>query len=414
MKIWRLKKGGDIRFRQGHPWIFSGELAHSSRDVEPGEAVELRDASDHFLAYGMAHPSSNICFRKLSGRSKETDVLSVDFFLRRFEQARQLRASVGWDQFSHRWIFAEADGLPGLVADVFKGEEELTVFQVSTAGMERAKDDLLTALEKFGKHMCLEASTSSQRKVEGLTPVSRNEFGVAAADLEDFSISLKHLERTIHLRANFASGQKTGFFLDQQWNSNLLLSLAAPECKPGRALRVLDLCCYVGQWTAQLAFLAKHLSCDLKADLVDVSEEALRLAKTNVERHGAEAHSFAFDVMEGWPGEIGEQQYDVVICDPPAFVKKKADLSKAISGYVKLNREAIRRVRPGGLFVSCSCSGAVREDDFFNCLNAAKTKAGRMIRWQAKGGHAPDHPVLSEFPEGQYLKCWIGTVDFPF
>src|ERR1700730_7329149 len=113
MKIWRLKKGADMRFRQGHPWVFSGELAHSSRDVDPGEVVELHDANDHFLAFGMAHPASNICFRKLSGKSKDADLLSVDFFLRRFAQAAQVRRSAGWDQYSHRWVFGEMDGLPG-------------------------------------------------------------------------------------------------------------------------------------------------------------------------------------------------------------------------------------------------------------------------------------------------------------
>src|SRR5947209_4887082 len=132
MKIWRLKKGGDGRFRQGHPWIFSGELGHSSRDVEPGEVVELRDSNDHFLAYGIAHPSSTICFRKLTANAKEKDVLSVDFFLRRFEKAELLRKNVGWSNFSHRWLFGEADGTPGLVVDIFKGkEQDLVAFQIS-------------------------------------------------------------------------------------------------------------------------------------------------------------------------------------------------------------------------------------------------------------------------------------------
>lgn len=411
MKVWRLKKGADIRFRQGYPWIFSGELAHSSRDVEPGELVELHDASDHFLAFGTAHPSSNICFRKISGRSKDTDLLNVDFFIKRFEQAKWLRRMAGWDQFSHRWVFAEADGLPGLVIDSFLGEEEFTVFQVSTAGMENVKSEILTALEHLKKTVVIEASTSSQRKVEGLSPASRQVIGASESALQDVAIQLKHRSETISMHANFSGGQKTGFFLDQQANVQMLLDLLQQRMKEKKTMKVLDLCCYVGQWSAQIAKLAKNLNVALDVDLVDVSETALEFAKRNVEAHGGQARTHAVDVLEEWPVD---ESYDVVICDPPAFVKKKADLAKAMSAYVKLNREATRKVEPQGLLVSCSCSGAVRENDFADALNSAKTKAGRAIKWLAHGGHAPDHPVLLDFPEGQYLKCWIGQVDYPF
>lgn len=411
MKIWRLKKGADIRFRQGYPWIFSGELAHSSRDVDPGELVELHDANDHFLAYGTAHPSSNICFRKISGRSKDTDLLSVDFFIQRFEQAKQLRAQAGWDQFSHRWVFAEADGLPGLVIDTFLAEEELTVFQVSTAGMENVKSEILTALEHLKKSVVVEASTSSQRKVEGLSPVARQIIGANEEALQNVSVRLKHRNEVLSMRANFSSGQKTGFFLDQQANVQLLLDLVKQRVKEKKSLKILDLCCYVGQWATHLAKLAEDLGAVMEVDLVDVSPGALTLAKANVESFGGKATTHEVDVLDEWP--VGEN-YDVVICDPPAFVKKKADLAKAMSAYVKLNREAIRKVAPHGLLVSCSCSGAVRENDFAEALNSAKTKAGRSIKWLAHGGHAPDHPVLLDFPEGQYLKCWIGQVDYPF
>jgi 23S rRNA (cytosine1962-C5)-methyltransferase len=411
MKTWHLKKGGDIRFRQGHPWIFSGELAHSTKDVEAGELVELKDASDHFLAYGTAHPSSNISFRKISGRSKDTDLLSVDFFIDRLTRAKELRTNAGWSSFSHRWVFAEADGLPGLVIDSFKGEDEITVFQVSTAGMENVKSEIMAALEQLGKGIILEASTSSQRKVEGLSPSSRQIIGASEEQLKDISIRLKHRSDPLVMRTNFSSGQKTGFFLDQQANTQLLLDLVENKIKTQKKIKVLDLCCYVGQWSAQIAKLAKTMGAEAQVDLVDSSADALQLAKINCEAYGAAAKTAQLDVMEDWPFE---EQYDVVICDPPAFVKKKADLAKAMSGYVKLNREAIRRVKPEGLFVTCSCSGAVREDDFANALNSAKTKAGRSIKWLAHGGHAPDHPILLDFPEGQYLKCWIGQVDFPF
>lgn len=403
MKIWRLKKGGDLRFRRGHPWIFSGEIAHSTKEVEPGECVELRDASDRFLAYGMAHPTSNISFRRLSQNAKETDVLSVDFFMRRLALAQELRAQLKWNLFSHRMAFAEADGLPGLVIDLFKAEEDLLVFQIATAGMDRARNHLLEALDKLKFKNVLEVSTSSHRKLEGLG--IRREL-ICGRSFEVSKIKLKHLDDTLSLNCDFESGQKTGFFLDQQNNVQLLLALLRPQDRP---LKILDLCCYVGQWSAQIA---KFFASRLEVDLVDSSKRALDLAKQNCESFGASVRTFEMDILENWVG-IEEQYYDIVICDPPAFVKKKADLNHGIAAYIKLNREAIRRVRPGGLFVTCSCSGAVRSSDFDDILVQAKNKASRQIRWLAHGGHPPDHPTLLEFPEGEYLKCRIGRVDLP-
>jgi 23S rRNA (cytosine1962-C5)-methyltransferase len=414
MKIWRLKKGSDQRFRQGHPWVFSGELGHSTKEVLAGEIVSLNDVTDRFLAFGIAHPSSNISFRKLSTRPKESDLLTTDFFLRRLQTAAVLRQQAGYGSVSHRLCFSEADGLPGLVVDRFRGpDHDLFVFQISTAGIERAKTALLEALKKIAKadDVIVETSTSSHRKLEGL---DRSERKVHSGDLKDFLLLLKHGQSRIEMKADFAGGQKTGFFLDQQWNSNLLLELLHNRWKPDQKIRVLDLCCYVGQWSAQIAKQAHDCGANLEVTLVDVSDEALQLAKENVERFGARVVVLNRDVLEDWGPEAEEKSFDVVICDPPAFVKKKPDLAKGLSAYVRLNREAMKRVVPGGLLVTCSCSGGVRETDFIECLNAAKSKAGRTVKWLAHGGHGPDHPVLLEFPEGQYLKCWIGQVDFPF
>lgn len=417
MKTWRLKKGADRRVRQGHPWVFSGEVSHSTKEILPGELIELRDAADRFLAYGYGHPSAPICFRKLSSRMKETDVFTSEYFERRLRQAREHRRQAGWTQFSHRWLYAEADGVPGLIVDAFLTESQgwVVVVQASTAGAERALPELFTALEKFehefGLMSVVEAPTSKSRSAEGLKVGPKRLVRGEVVGLESISIALVE---GLRLTCDLQNGQKTGFFLDQQWNTRLLRELIRRQySKREEPVRVLDICCYVGQWAAQAARALREEESEASVTLLDVSDEALKLASANLRGLAEKVEVVTGDALEKLE-TLEQESFDIVICDPPAFVKKKADLEAGLRAYVKLNREALRRVRPGGLLVASSCSGQVRASDWRQVLADASGKAGRMFRQLAVGGHGPDHPIRPEFPEGEYLKCVIGRVDYPY
>lgn len=419
MKIWRLKKGGDRRIRQGHPWVFSSELAHSQKEALPGEVVELRDAGDHFLAYGYVHPSSQICFRKLTSRSKETDVLSAEFFVRRLRTARDHRRAAGWTDFSHRWLYAEADGVPGLIIDAFLTASQgwLVVVQASTAGAERALPELFRALEtfrhEFGLMTVIEAPSSRARVLEGLSVGEKRVVSGTATGLDEVELCFAGRAR---LTCDLLHGQKTGFFLDQQWNVSLLRQFLRVAFRgEDRPIRVLDICCYVGQWATHAAQALIDAGCEVDVALLDVSESALRLAERNLRVLGVEPEVLQGDALTDLGGLCeGGRSFDVIICDPPAFVKKKADKEVGLRAYVKMNRDALKLLQPGGLYVASSCSGLVSSDEWRVVLAEGAQKAGRVFRRLVMGGHGPDHPVRPEFPEGEYLKCVIGRVDQPY
>lgn len=427
MKIWTLKRGSDARFRRGHPWIFASELAHSAKEIRAGEVVELRDSEGKFLAYGYGHPSSQICFRKLSSRKKENDVLSVRFFAERLRTSRSLRETAGVTGFSHRWLFAEADGVPGLIVDAFKsGERWIAVVQASTAGIEAALENLYAALREFGDLTIVEAPSSKSRKLEGLALGEKRVVAGVSEGLESCTVELRH---GLKMTADLLRGQKTGFFLDQQTNASLLREMIAHRFHSGagegcgrdsdasradgQPVRILDVCCYVGQWGSHAAHALKQIGRASEVTLLDVSSSALALAKKNVAQFTDQVICVEGDAMEA-AAQLAEGHYDVVICDPPAFVKKKADLPQGLKAYAKLNRMTIRAVTPGGLYVASSCSGLVKGEDWQEVLVQSAVGAGRTFKQLAKTGHAADHPVRAEFPEGEYLKCVIGTIDYPF
>jgi 23S rRNA (cytosine1962-C5)-methyltransferase len=419
VKIWRLKKGGDRRIRQGHPWVFSSELAHSQKEVLPGDIVELRDARDHFVAFGYAHPSSQICFRKLTSRSKETDLFSEEFLVRRLRSARDHRRAAGWTEFSHRWFYAEADGVPGLIVDAFLTEAKswLVVVQSSTAGVERALPQVYRALESFvgelGSMTLIEAPSSRARLLEGLPVGERRVIRGEADGLENLELCFADGVRLI---CDLLDGQKTGFFLDQQWNASLLKPFLRASFKDfERPVWVLDICCYVGQWAAHSVQALTESGCHAEVTLLDVSEKALNLAERNLRARSARPELIQADALTTLASfaEIG-RSFDVIICDPPAFIKKKADKDAGLRAYVKMNRDALKLLRPGGLYVASSCSGLVSGEDWRVVLAESAQKAGRVFRRLAMGGHGPDHPVRPEFPEGEYLKCLIGRVDQVF
>ncbi len=423
---WMLKKGSEKKFRFGHPWVFSNELSQSPKLLPPGALVDLRDHQGVFLARGYGHPNSLISFRTLTTREKER--IDVDFFTDRLRRASKLRQIAGVSAQSHRLCFAEGDALPGLVIDRYRliGDAQVFVVQSSTAGMDQQLPLVFDALERLTKEEHTDAQSpswdrtsivlandSKSRAMENIA-VEPKRIIRSAADFvaENASLlvqpGLPDLE-PLTFAADLIGGQKTGFFLDQRFNIQIVSRMAREIAKTKREIRVLDLCCYIGQWGAQLSHLARASGSRAEVTCVDASGKALELAGRNVETHGGVARLEKMDVLEAIT-RLEKRSFDIVICDPPAFIKKKKDLPTGGQAYFKMNREAIRKVASQGLYVSCSCSGLFTEEDFRSMLARVSTSFDGEIRWLARGGHSPDHPQRPEFPQGTYLKAWMGIV----
>ncbi|OFZ19726.1 MAG: hypothetical protein A2X94_16870 [Bdellovibrionales bacterium GWB1_55_8] len=437
--LWRLRAGADRRFRMGHPWVYSNELTDSPKGIEPGAPVELRDAAGNFLARGYGNPHSLISFRALTRNSEIQDPGSVEALKTTLVRAKVVRRMVGLGDVSHRWIFGEADGLPGLILDRFRvgASRQVVSIQAHTAGADRLIPRIMDALQLIAQESddiswdntsVILRNDLGVRKLEGVPETapqllksipgmdySNLDIKVASAAPAQGSGKL-HLE----LRADLLKGQKTGFFLDQFANIQLAALRSQNMKAVGSKIRILDLCCYVGQWSAQLARLFLEAGHPVEIVAVDASARALELAKVNIERQRSSTNLpplkcefLRLDVLKelGSIGNSGDTpaDFDLVISDPPALIQGRKDIPAGTHAYLQLNTQVFRLVREGGLVVSCSCSGLLEEEDFVRTIGKAAYRNRRQVRWVARGSQSPDHPMLAEFPEGRYLKCWIGV-----
>lgn len=426
MVRWALKKGADRRFRSGHPWIFSNELLASPKGISPGALVELLDHQGNFLAFGYGHPNSLISFRELTRSSKE-EPNSDGFFVSKFQKMVQFRNSLGLKNASYRLCFGEADGLPGLIVDRYVVSGSLgqwLVIQAQTAGAEVLTQSIMSALESLSTQEQLGFSwnqtgvivknDSSMRGLEGLkiepAVISKSMEGVDPSRLQ---IQVRSAARGESLKFNvdLIDGQKTGFFLDQSYNIDLTAKILSDrlESSQKKKIRILDLCPYVGQWGSQLSALVVSLACEVEVVLFDASEDALAKATENVKLAGGQPQAIKGDVLKDL--DKVEGLFDVVICDPPAFIKSRKDLGPGEHAYFKMNAAALSKCDRNSIYVSCSCSGLFTDTLFAEMLQKAERRSGKLVRWIACGEQGPDHPVRSFFPEGKYLKCRIGITD---
>ena len=419
--VWRLRRGMDRRFRSGHPWVYSNELEGSPKGVAPGASVELRDASGKFLARGFGNPNSLIAFRTLSRDSEEKDPFSVESVSKTLQSAHELRVRLGLADVSHRLCFGEADGLPGLVIDRYKTRSgQVFAIQAHSAGADRLLPQVMESLEKMAKGSSLWDQTSvvlrndlSVRKLEGLAEEEAKVLKSASrVDLKASEIFVRAALGVDPLvfKADLLSGQKTGFFLDQSANIQLAaLRFQHLFAKSRTPIRILDLCCYVGQWGSQLAKVFKDQGLKTRVVAVDASAQALEFARHNVEAQGADCETLKADVLKDL-GSIEAQSFDLVISDPPALIKSRKDIPAGTHAYLQLATQAIRWVKKGGGLVCCSCSALLEEESFTQGLAKATLRNSAQIRWVGRGAQSPDHPVLAEFPEGRYLKGWVGLL----
>ena len=385
----RLKPDRGESVRRRHPWVFSGAIASESGDGSDGVA-EVVDARGTALARGAWSPRSQIVARLWTFDERTPDLA---LFRARFDAARRLRSDVlPPETTGFRAVNSEGDLCPGVLIDVFG---EVAVMELLTEGTSRWRPDLETAArETFARKRLIVRETGSERD-RGLRPRSPGDAAGAEAPL-----LAGFLENGLHFLADVSSGQKTGFYLDQRDNRARLRARAADRT-------VLNLFSYSGAFSiAALAGGAR------RAVDVDSSEAALALAQEQRRANGLPAEDGDFvraDVFEDVRRRVDAgESWDVVVCDPPAFAKKRGDLRRAARGYQDVNRLAMSLVAPGGWLLTCSCSGLVSADLFQKIVFSASLEAGASFEITERPGAGPDHPVSLDCPEGEYLKgFWL-------
>jgi 23S rRNA (cytosine1962-C5)-methyltransferase len=385
-----LRRHEDRRLRGGHAWVFANEVDTSATPlsgVEPGAAVRVLDHHRRFLGHALANPRALICARIMS--RVESEPIGPELFAAHLRSALALRERfVGGAHY--RLVYGESDGLPGLVVDRFG---DVLVGQIATLAMEQRRGELEEALRAL------------------LSPariVWKNDGG--ARDLEELPHEIladgevpqtvEVLEGNLRFRAPLAGGQKTGWFYDQTANRRLMRGFLAP------GVRVLDVCSYVGGWAVSaLAGGAASALC------VDSSASALEAAAANAQLNGFALETRrgdAFDVLAQLHAE--GRRFDVLVVDPPAFVKRRKDLPKGEAAYRKLNQLALKLAAEQALLVSCSCSWHLPAESFPGLLQSAAQSAGVQLALIAQGGQSADHPVHPAMPETRYLKALFARV----
>jgi 23S rRNA (cytosine1962-C5)-methyltransferase len=442
MKHWRLKSKEERRFKQGHPWVYSNELQESPKGIQPGELLILDDSGGAFLAYGFGNPSSLIAFRTLSREKQEgleTQDLLRTIFLKKLKNAFDFRLQWFSLSQSFRMVYGENDDLPGLVIDRYAGKEVVYVVQPHSAGMDHHLPLIASSLSEISKALGESSNTkiifrrdAGSREREGLSKEpTEAQFLHSGAKVEshdayrDFEFQLQSvMNREVSMKVDLIAGQKTGFFFDQAHNVKLAQILLLRKfrydprlVKNEKSLQLLDLCSYVGQWSVQLAqvFMERGLPLDITA--VDASDTALQFAEKNVKRNTIEAgkneirfHRIKADVLEPMPA-LKDQSFEVVVADPPAFIKNRKSIPQGKHAYSQLFTQAIQKTAKGGMVICCSCSQLLSAEDMKECLQKAVRRSGRTVRWITQGSPSLDHFMKVEFEEGHYLKSWIGCVD---
>ena len=379
-----LRKTRETRVRGGHPWIYASEIEKVEGDFENGDIVDIADFRGKYIGRGFYNPLSQISLRVLTRNDEPCD---RDFFAHRVRDAWEYRQRL-CDPMSCRLIYSESDFLPGLIVDKFG---DVLVLQSLSLGIERIKDMLCDLLMEIVQPRGIwERSDVPVRRLEGLEQTT----GLLRGEVPD---RVDMVENGIHFLVDVKQGQKTGFFLDQKQNRAAM----APFC---RSARVLDCFCHNGSFSLHAA---KFGAASVLG--VDISEEALEVARENARINGFEnvrfeAHN-CFDLLHELT-DAGEQ-FDVVILDPPAFTKNKAAVQSALRGYKEINLRGLKLVRPGGFLVTCSCSQHVLPEMFQDIVNQAARDAKKRVRLVEFRTQGYDHPILPQAVETKYLKCMI-------
>ena len=387
---------------QGHPWIYEGEVIRQEGDCENGGLMDAVSEKGKYLGTGFFSKYSKIRLRLLSRNAN--DRFDAAFWQRRLQYAWDYRKTVMGDDISCcRIIFGEADGFPGLTVDRFS---DLLVTQTLSIGMERVKDIIFPALVELlrqdGQEIrgIFERNDVAIRELEGMT--QNKGWYVLPGETPPESPVTEICENGVSYAVDVENGQKTGFFLDQKYNRLAVARLA-------KGKRVLDCFTHTGSFALNAALGgAAHVTA------VDVSASAIEMARQNARRNGLEDRmdfitADVFDLLPELAAQ-GKAPYDFIILDPPAFTKSRKTVESAQRGYKEINLRALKLLPRGGYFATASCSHFMPSELFVKMLRSAALDAGVELRQIEARQQAPDHPILWNVPETDYLKFYIFQV----
>ena len=387
-----LKKNEERRLRNGHLWIYSNEVdikRSPLADFAPGQQVVVTANDGKPLGVAYVNPHSLICARLISRSAKQP--LSQSLLVHRIKIALSLRERL-FDKPFYRLVYGESDFLPGLVVDRFG---DVLAVQLNTAGMEAMREEVIAALEKVLKpRAILLRNDSSARKQEGLESYVEPALGEVPEVVEIE-------ENQTRFEVPLLSGQKTGWFYDHRLNRARVQSMAA-------GMRVLDVFSYVGGWgvAAAQAGAAEVVCVDSSARALDMVERNAALNGLSDRVQGVEGD--AFDALKALRAE--REKFDLVIVDPPAFIKRRKDAKKGVEAYRRLNQAAMQLLGKDGILVSASCSHHLQRDTLRDLLQQSSRHLDRNLQIIEQGHQGPDHPIHPAIVETDYIKCLIGRV----
>lgn len=385
-----LKTKKDRSIRRKHPWVFSGAIKKMEGNPKEGGLVEVYANNNEFL--GLGHwANGSIAVRIFSF---EQQMPNAGFWKEKLRSAFQTRQALGLTNNTstnaYRLVHAEGDGMPGLIIDWYNGT---AVLQAHSVGMYQHRTDIIEALQElYGDQLISVYDKSAETIPKQYREINGTLFG---NEVEGIEI----LENGHRFNVNWATGQKTGFFIDQRENRELVGKLCAEKT-------VLNAFCYSGGFSVYaLAGGAKEVHS------LDSSAAAMELTNTNIalNSYSGNHQSITADAME-YLKDLGTD-YDAIILDPPAFAKHQSARHNAVQGYKRLNAHAIRQIKPGGFIFTFSCSQAVNKELFNHTIAAAAISVGRNIRVLHQLHQPADHPVNIFHPEGEYLKGLVLQVD---
>jgi len=394
-----LKPGRDRSLLNRHPWVFSGAIMRVEGDPQGGDIVAIYDATGHLLGRGFYNPHSQIRLRMLTFGP---EAVTEELFAARLTAAAALRSRfLDPELTAMRLVHAEGDGLPGLVVDRYGS---VLVVQLHTLGMSCLRSLIVDLLCRIFTPTAI-VERSPALKEEGVTASSCVLWGSippSASDIEsgggDRPARLEVVEHGVRTWVDVLGGQKTGLFLDQRDNRRRIAELAAAT----KGARLLNCFSYTGGFSLHAARQGAMTTS------VEVSAPAQSLARENFVLNGIDPIGHRFETADvfDWLRQCTEH-YDLVVLDPPAFVKHRTHLDQGARAYKDINRLGLRLLEPGGLLLTCSCSGHLNWDLFQKILYAAAREADRSVQVLARYSQPLDHPFSLYHPEGEYLKTFL-------